>query len=58
MPENGDTMVTDTTVGEIANHTCNDGFVLRGAIQRECLPNGEWSEPLPMCVGKMIIAYC
>jgi len=53
-PQNGGTSVTVTTVGGVVNHTCDDGFVLRGATQRECMPNGEWSEPLPMCVGKMI----
>ena len=54
VPQNGSTSVTDTTEGAITNHTCNVGFVQRGAMQRECLPNGEWSEPLPFCAGNIM----
>ena len=57
IPENGNTSVTVTTAGALVNHTCNTGFILRGAAQRECLPNGNWSEPLPVCVGKMLRLY-
>ena len=57
IPQNGRTSVSDTTVGALANHTCDDGFVPRGTTQRECLPNGEWSGSLPMCVGKITKAY-
>ena len=46
-PENGDTTVTDTTVGSIATHTCNDGFTL--SSQRECLQDRIWSPDLPSC---------
>ena len=36
-PDNGATSVTDTTIGSLANHTCDDGYLLEGAIQRVCL---------------------
>ena len=49
-----DTLALDTSLGAVVNHTCDDGFVLQGAMERECLPSGEWSAPLPTCVGKMI----
>ena len=51
-PENGNTIGDDTSVDAVVNHTCNIGFVLNGASERECLPSGNWSEPLPTCDGK------
>ena len=51
-PSNGDTMVTVTTFGSIVNHTCNEGYELIGANERECLANGSWSAPLPSCQSK------
>ena len=54
VPQNGNTFGTSTTVGSIVNHTCNVGYNLEGADQRECLPNGNWSEPLPICNSKLM----
>ena len=54
IPQNGSTTATTTTFGSIVNHTCNTGYDLIGANQRECLSNGSWSEPLPMCISKFI----
>ena len=48
-PSNGDTEGTVTTFGSIVNHTCNEGYVLNGANERECLANGSWSAPFPSC---------
>ena len=53
IPDNGATSVTDTTVGSLANHTCDDGYLLVGAMQRECLPDGTWSPDLPTCRRKL-----
>jgi len=50
-----DAMILDTSLGAVVNHSCIDGFVLQGAVERVCLPNGTWSEPLPDCIGKIII---
>jgi len=52
-PENGNTFGDDFSVGAIVNHTCNVGYVLNGASERECLPSGNWSEPLPICDGML-----
>ena len=58
-PANGNTGGTlidgtlNTTLGAFVNHTCDDGFTLQGADERECLPSGEWSDPLPTCIGKI-----
>ena len=49
VPTNGQTFGNLTTVGSIVNHTCNEGYVINGASQRECLPDGSWSAPLPSC---------
>jgi len=51
-PENGNTFGDGFSVGAVVNHTCNIGFALIGASERECLPSGNWSEPLPTCDGK------
>ena len=54
VPLNGNSFFTSTNVGSIVNHTCNTGYNLNGASQRECLSNAQWSEPLPMCISKLI----
>ena len=51
-PSNGDTEGTVTTFGSIVNHTCNEGYELNGANERECLANRSWSAPLPTCNSK------
>ena len=53
-PSNGDTEGTVTTFGSIVNHTCNEGYVLIGANERECLANESWSAPLSSCDSKSL----
>ena len=48
-----DVLALDTTLGAIVNHTCDEGFVLQGAMERECLSTREWSDPLPTCIRKI-----
>ena len=41
-------------------HTCDPGFMLSGADERECILSddpsiGVWSEPLPTCDSKSTI---
>ena len=52
VPTNGRTFGNSTSVGAIVNHTCDNGYVIDGAEQRECRPDGTWSEPLPQCNRK------
>ena len=56
IPDNGNTTGTSTTFGSVVTHTCDEGYVLDGANQRECISpdgiNGTWSEPLPTCNSK------
>jgi len=55
-PDNGNTIGTSTTFGSVVTHTCNEGYELVGADQRECISpdgiTGTWSEPLPTCNSK------
>ena len=45
-----------TTLGSVATHTCNDGFLLDGANERVCLESRNWStHKLPPCDGKQCI---
>ena len=56
IPVNGNTIGDDFTFGSVVNHTCNEGFVLDGAGQRQCISpdniTGMWSAPLPICNSK------
>ena len=53
-PSNGMTEITSDTFGSTVNHTCNEGYVLNGTNERECLANGSWSAPLPSCDSKSL----
>ena len=35
--------------GTIANHVCNDGFILVGVEERTCLDSGNFSDSPPTC---------
>lgn len=37
--------------GSVCSYTCNEGYDLKGASQRECEENGDWSEERPSCDG-------
>ena len=52
VPTNGQTFGNSTNVGSIVNHTCDEGYVINGANQRECLLDVTWSAPLPRCDRK------
>jgi len=47
-------IILDTSLGAFVNHSCDNGFELQGAVERECLPSGDWSEPLPTCIRKFM----
>ncbi|KAL2301495.1 hypothetical protein Nmel_010881 [Mimus melanotis] len=39
----------DLTSGSRCDFQCNEGYVLEGSASTECLPHGQWSEPVPKC---------
>lgn len=39
-------------------YLCYKPYKLKGASQRECLPNGTWSESAPVCIKEVIIKEC
>ncbi|KAJ8283671.1 hypothetical protein COCON_G00025210 [Conger conger] len=46
---NGKIHIDDNLFQSIINYTCNEGYILHGAITSECLHDGTWSNPLPVC---------
>ena len=49
-PENGNVVLTGTTVGSTATYSCYPGFILLGKFNvRTCLNSGEWSGQAPTC---------
>lgn len=39
-------------VGGRAAFSCIQGWGLRGSHETVCMPNGEWAQPFPTCVGE------
>ena len=50
-PENGAVSVVNTTLGSMANYTCNRGFDISGDVTRVCQQEGEWSGSIPKCIS-------
>ena len=48
-PENGDVSADQTTLGNTATQSCNEGYILQGVEERTCLPSGEWSDEVAQC---------
>lgn len=46
--------VLSREVGGSALFSCPAGYGIRGPQEAACLPGGEWSQPFPICVGKLI----
>ena len=46
---NGRVSVLATRTGQVAQYSCNDGYVLQGVSSRECAPNGKWKNSTPNC---------
>ena len=47
--DRGEVIQTSTTIGSVANYSCNDRHDLVGVDQRTCLANGAWSDSPPTC---------
>ncbi|XP_034269262.1 CUB and sushi domain-containing protein 2 isoform X2 [Pantherophis guttatus] len=48
-PTNGLTQGTQFNLNDVAKFTCNIGYRLEGTSKSQCLANGQWSKPLPIC---------
>lgn len=44
-----------TVDGSVANHTCNEGYILNGTILRICGESGQWSGDVPQCQRELIL---
>ncbi|XP_060580368.1 sushi, von Willebrand factor type A, EGF and pentraxin domain-containing protein 1-like [Ruditapes philippinarum] len=51
-PDNGTVSASETTFGQVASYTCNEGFTLQGTSSRFCQPDGSWSGSTPTCLVK------
>ena len=53
-PTNGEVILNLnlTTIGAVANYTCNEGYVLMGPTSRICQSTGNWTEDAPLCQSK------
>lgn len=40
-------------VGAKAVFTCSQGYMVEGASEAVCQPNGEWSSAIPLCKGNV-----
>ena len=47
---NGRVSVVATRTGQVAQYSCNDGFVLTGVSSRECSSIGKWRKSTPSCI--------
>ena len=48
-PDNGLVIFRRTTLGSVANYSCNAGYVLMGIPFRICGVDGSWSGETPVC---------
>lgn len=48
-PENGDSIVGETTYNSTVTHICREGYILIGDKNRTCFGNGTWSGIFPEC---------
>uniref|UniRef100_A0A8C6YCD2 CUB and Sushi multiple domains 2 n=1 Tax=Naja naja TaxID=35670 RepID=A0A8C6YCD2_NAJNA len=48
-PTNGLTQGSQFNLNDVAKFTCNIGYRLEGTSKSQCLANGQWNKPLPIC---------
>ena len=46
---NGKVHVVATRTGQVAEYSCNNGYVLQGVSTRKCAANGKWKNSIPIC---------
>ena len=53
-PVNGTISLMRTTIGSVANYSCDSGFLLMGLSSRICEVNQSWSGDAPVCEGEFL----
>ena len=48
---NGSVSESGFTTGSIAVYSCDEGFMLMGDLERECMNNSMWSGEAPVCIS-------
>ena len=52
-PENGFKIGDGTSIGYTVLFSCRSGFDLNGNSSSQCLENGQWSNPVASCEGRL-----
>lgn len=50
-------MCNGNGVGNKCSYTCDQGYTLVGANERECRSGGQWSHALPFCQSNACLFY-
>lgn len=50
--QNGSVIGEKTVYPNFVNHSCDEGFILRGSPKIKCQTNGTWSKTSSFCEGK------
>ncbi|XP_077500331.1 sushi, von Willebrand factor type A, EGF and pentraxin domain-containing protein 1-like isoform X2 [Amblyomma americanum] len=50
-PVHGVASFSATSMGSVATYSCDQGHAVHRATTRRCLASGEWSHPIPVCLG-------
>ncbi|XP_067886734.1 sushi, von Willebrand factor type A, EGF and pentraxin domain-containing protein 1 isoform X1 [Heterodontus francisci] len=51
-PSNGQARYNTLKVGQTVEFHCDEGYDVEGASSAECMANGSWSQPVPVCKAK------
>ena len=47
----------DGRVGSKIKWSCQEGRELEGEEEAQCLPTGEWSNPIPRCISRKWVIF-
>lgn len=50
-PVHGVVSFSATNTASVATYSCDQGHAVMRATTRRCLASGEWSHPIPVCIG-------
>ncbi|XP_067839671.1 sushi, von Willebrand factor type A, EGF and pentraxin domain-containing protein 1 [Heptranchias perlo] len=55
-PPNGQAKYNTLEVGQTVKFHCDEGYDVEGESSAECMANGSWSQPVPVCKAKRCAA--